>query len=248
MGTLGRILLADDQDTFLQSTADLLRREGYDCDCVTDATAGIEKLRNNKYDLLISDIEMPGNPNLDLVCQLSGIARGTSAIIVTGYPSQRSAIQAVGLPVVAYMLKPLDFEKLLTQVEAAIEKAHLYRAVVSARHRLQYWQQSLTGLEEVLKDSNAPLSSEPTKDFLDLTFANIEGALSDVKHITAATTSELTELPVCHLLNCPRLVELTAAMDETIKVMEKTKSAFKSKELGQMRKKLQQLVENSRNN
>ena len=56
MADLGRVLLADDDDTFLQSTADLLRREGYYCECVPNAEEVIEKLQENKYDLLISDL------------------------------------------------------------------------------------------------------------------------------------------------------------------------------------------------
>lgn len=245
MGELGRILIADDEDTFLQSTADLLRREGYDCDCVPDGSAGIEKLKSNEYDLLISDIKMPGNPDLELIFELPSVAEGMAAILVTGYPSQRSAIRAIGLPVAAYLVKPLDFEELLAEVKSAIEVSRLYRAVVSTKRRLQYWQEGLADLEKVLKNDGGRFSAS-AKSFLDLTFANIAGALSDIGHIAAATAGEAAELPVCHLLNCPKLAELTEAVKETIKVLEETKSAFKSKELGQMRKKLEEVAKKTK--
>ena len=246
MAELGRILLADDEETFLQSTGDLLRREGYGCDCVPDAAAAVEKLKSNKYDLLIADIKMPGNPDLELIRYLSKVADGMPAILVTGYPSQRSAIQAVQLPVAAYLVKPIDFDELLAQVEAAIEKSRLYQAVVSTKRRLQYWQEGLADLEQVLKDKGGGVFPASVKSFLDLTLGNIAGAFSDIKHITDAMTSEDIDLPVCHLLNCPRLAELTEAVEETIKALEKTKGAFKSKELGQMRKKLQEVVKKSK--
>ena len=246
MAELGRILVADDEETFLQSTGDLLRREGYDCDCVPDAAAATEKLKDNKYDLLIADIKMPGNPDLELIQDLPNIADGMPAILVTGYPSQRSAIQSIQLPVAAYLVKPIDFEELLAQVKAAIEKSRLYQAVVSTKQRLQYWQKGLADLEQVLKDKGGGVFSTSVKGFLDLTFGNIAGAFADIKHITDAMASEDIDLPVCHLLNCPRLDEFTEVVQETIEVLEKTKDAFKSKELGKMRKKLQEAVKKSK--
>jgi len=242
MAELGRILVADDEDTFLQSTGDLLRREGYDCDCVPDAAAAVEKLKNNGYDLLIADIKMPGNPDLELIRALPKVAEGMPVILVTGYPSQRSAIQAVQLPVVAYLVKPIDFEEMLTQVALAIEKSRLYQAVVGTKRRLQYLQEDLTGLEEVLKGKNGGEFSASIKSFLDLTLGNVIGALSDIKHVTDALVTEDIDLAVCHLLNCPKLAELTEVVEETIKVLEKTKDAFKSRELGQMRRKLEELI------
>lgn len=243
MSELGRILLADDEETFLHSTADLLRREGYYCDCVPDAATGIERLKHNDYDLLIADIKMPGNPNLELIRDLPDIVEDMSVILVTGYPSQSSAIQAVQLPVVAYLVKPLDFENLLKHVTIAIRKTHLYRAVVNTKKRLQYWKEGLVNLEEVLKNSKSNLFSASAKEFIDLTFANISGALMDIRYIALATTSEDSQSPMCHLLNCPKLAELDAAVNETIKALERTKGAFKSKELGTIRRKLEDIVE-----
>ena len=242
MTELGRILVADDEGTFLESTADLLRRDGYDCDCVPDAAAAMERLKNNEYDLLIADIKMPGNTNLELVRDLPEIAESLSVILVTGYPSQRSAIQALQMPVVAYLIKPFDLEELLRQVNQAIEKKRLYRAVISTRDRLQNWQKEVANLEQVLKDKNSGTFSVSVKDFLDLNFRNVVGALSDIKNVTETKTTKDIDLPACHLLSCPRLAELTGAMEDTIKVLEKTKRAFKSKDLGEIRKKLEGLI------
>ena len=58
---LGRILIADDEQTFLEAVADYLEDEGYECDCAPDGTTAAEKLQQNQYDVLISDIRMPGN-------------------------------------------------------------------------------------------------------------------------------------------------------------------------------------------
>ncbi len=61
MGSAAKILLADDEQTFLHSTADLLRDQGYECDCAMDAEEASALMQRTEYDLLISDINMPGN-------------------------------------------------------------------------------------------------------------------------------------------------------------------------------------------
>lgn len=241
MSDSNRILIADDEDTFLRSTADLLRREGYHCDCVPDAPSALEKLQNNTYDLLIADIKMPGNPELQLIRRLPDIAEGMAAILVTGFPSRQSAVDAIHLPVIAYMVKPLDFQKLLEQVNTSVAKSRLYRAITDTKQRLKYWQQNLGGFETVSTDATGAFSGS-VKGFLDLSLANVVGALSDIRSVMATSSEHDVTKPVCNLMNCPKLAELTGAIQETIKTLEKTKGAFKSKELGHLRKKLQNVL------
>src|SRR4030066_2379096 len=121
MADLGRILIADDEETFRNSMADLLRRGGYQCDCAPDAIVAAELLRSNDYDLLIADIKMEGNFELEFIQDLPQIATGMPVILVTGYPSLKTAIQSVQLPVVAYLVKPFEFKELLEQVQKSIK-------------------------------------------------------------------------------------------------------------------------------
>jgi DNA-binding response OmpR family regulator len=246
MGQVGRILIADDEETFLQSTADLLRQEGYECDCVPDAAAGIEKLHKKDYDLLIADIKMPGNQDLEFVQDLPTLAAGTPAIITTGYPSRKSAIQAVGLPVIAYMVKPIDFKQLLENVSIAIEKSHFYQTVANVRKRLQYWQERLTDIENAMSSQGNKATNGSLSNFLELTVENAVGTLTDIKQITKSKNQ--VNRSICHLLNCTTKNELVGAVEETIKVLEKTKGAFKSKDLGTAREKLENVLKKAKKN
>jgi hypothetical protein len=133
-------------------------------------------------------------------------------------------------------------DELLRQVNQAISKKLLYKAVINTRERLQNWQNEVVNLEQVLKETSNGRFSVSIKDFLNLNFRNVVGALTDIKHVTEITTTKDIDLPACHLLNCPRLAELTGAMEDTIQVLEKTKRAFKSKDLGELRKKLEELM------
>src|SRR5262249_29123607 len=133
-----RILLADDEQTFLYATADLLRGRGYHCDCVSTSEEALVALARERYDLLIADIRMPGNPRLELIRGLQGAGGSLPVIIVTGYPTLESALEAVRLPVIAYFTKPFEFEELASEVERGVSWSRLSRVVGTARSRLEH--------------------------------------------------------------------------------------------------------------
>ena len=116
-----KILIADDDETFLLATTDLLRREGYECYYSHDAVTVIEALKSVKFDLLISDIVMPGNNELELIKKLPKIAEGLPVILITGGKFSDTQIQSLKPPVTVCLNKPLDFEELLMHVRNSIK-------------------------------------------------------------------------------------------------------------------------------
>jgi DNA-binding response OmpR family regulator len=246
MAGAGRILLADDEQTFCDSTGELLRREGYTCDCVPDAPAAIEKLKQHSYDVIIADIKMPGNPELELIKELPILAKGAFAILVTAYPTQKTAIEAIRLPVAAYMVKPINFDELKNNVAAAIKQKKLFQTVLETKNRLSKWQKQMQGMEQILAKQNDTTFSASVRNFLDLTLCNISAAFMDVKNLVQTLADDQKESAVCNLMNCPKLNEMREGLSETIKTLELTKSSFKSKELGQLRIKLEQLLKKAK--
>jgi FixJ family two-component response regulator len=245
---IGRILIVDDDEVFLESTTDLLHREGYACDCVGDITGAMRLLGENRYDLLIADIKMPGNSELGLIRNMPDLAQGMPVIIVTGHPWLGSAIESVRLGVKAYLVKPLDFEELLQEVRAAIGCSQSYRSIQEIKQRLQYWYEGLGDMEKLLtKESQNGLPVQ-INGFIELTFRNIIDGLFDIKHITGILAESNGQEQVCHLFNCPRLDSLRKGMAETIEVLEKTKSAFKSRDLGVIRGRLEELISSKPSN
>ena len=115
-----KILIADDDETFLLATTDLLRREGYECYYAPDAKTVIETLKSVKFDLLISDINMPGNNELELIKELPEIAEGLPVILITGSLYSDAQIQSLKPPVTVCLSKPLDFEELRMHVRSSI--------------------------------------------------------------------------------------------------------------------------------
>jgi len=244
MAKTGRILIADDEPTFLSSTADLLRREGYEVDTVPDGIAALKRVGEVQYDLLISDLEMPGNEELRLVREVANVAGGLPIIIITGFPSTRSAIASIELPVSAYLLKPVQFADLLVRTDSAVARFRSYRAMRNAEERMSKWREDFDHL--AVSQTPAPVvgTGAPSVDtFLALTLRNVMGSLTDLEHLGQALAGQQVEQNPCQLINCPRGSQLHAAVREAINVLEETKTAFKSKQLADLRKKLELLLE-----
>ena len=128
-----RLLLADDEETFRNSVAVLLRREGYVCDVASTVDDAIEKLNANPYDLLITDLRMPGNMDLELLKAASAGNGALPVIVVTAYPSVPTAIEAVRCAVVDYLVKPFDFDQLVRAVRQALKARSAARMLESLR-------------------------------------------------------------------------------------------------------------------
>jgi DNA-binding NtrC family response regulator len=80
----------------------------------------LDFLSADRYQLLIAGLQMPGNMQFELIERLEHLAPAMPVILVTGYPSLNSAIRAVELPVIAYLIKPFDFDDLLRFLRKAI--------------------------------------------------------------------------------------------------------------------------------
>ena len=91
------ILVADDEPTFLDSTADIFKDQGYACERVENGIDAIEALSKTRFDFLVADINMPGNLKMEFIQQAYQIRPEMPIIIVTGYPSLSTAVQSLRL-------------------------------------------------------------------------------------------------------------------------------------------------------
>jgi len=244
MPNRGRILLADDDEHFSRPTAEFLRDAGYACDCVPDAVQAAEKLRAvppEPYDLLIAGIRIPGNRKLELVRELPRLAPGMPVILVTGYPAMETAIDSANLCVAAYLVKPVKLDDLHGRVKQCVDYGRAFRTVCAIRERLASWRKDLRTMETWMGQAPDAASHSHVDVVLDLTFRNIVGALSDLKQMTEAAAGSPEGYGRDARAGSPS--SLVQALQEAIEVMKKTKGAFKSRQIGQLRRKLEGVVD-----
>ncbi len=124
--TKSRILIVDDEPLYLRTTGELLRREGYDCVCLSDAREAMRLLREESFELVLSDLNMPGNVRLEFLHDHSEHRPGIPLIVVTGVPSLPTAIESLRLGISDYLLKPVKFEDLLASVKRVLQRVALH--------------------------------------------------------------------------------------------------------------------------
>lgn len=115
-----RVLVVDDEASIRELLTRTLALTEYDVEAVADGQAGLERLRLAPYDLLIADLRMPGMDGLTLIREARRLQPSLPIIIITGYSTESSAIEAVNLGVVGYLVKPFRVPQVLAAVARAL--------------------------------------------------------------------------------------------------------------------------------
>ncbi|WP_300661778.1 hybrid sensor histidine kinase/response regulator [Hydrogenophaga sp.] len=131
-----RIVIVEDELVQRQALMDVLKLEGYHCEGFQSATAALahEGLLNS--DLLISDLNLPGMSGLEFIQTVRESRPDISAILITGHASLQTAIDAVRIGAVDYVLKPFRLSTMLTTVAKALEQQRLRREVARLQEDL----------------------------------------------------------------------------------------------------------------
>lgn len=119
------ILLIDDDELVLQSVASLLQSRGYTVEKARNGFEAIEKAQQKKFDLVISDIRMPGMDGIELIQRLREFTKERQGklipeILITGYSDENAYLRALKLKVTDYLYKPFDMEEFLSIVAKRI--------------------------------------------------------------------------------------------------------------------------------
>ncbi len=116
-----RILVVDDDETIRKTMKAILQDEGYDVDLAASGKEAIHKSEDKLYNVALLDIRLPDMEGVELLELLKEGVPRTRKIMVTGYPSMQSAISALNKKADAYLLKPVDIEKLLSTVKEQLQ-------------------------------------------------------------------------------------------------------------------------------
>jgi DNA-binding response OmpR family regulator len=121
METHHRILIVDDDDTIRKTLKAILEDEGYSVDLAATGQEAIQKTEENTYDVALLDIRLPDMEGVELLKLMKDSVPKTRKIMLTGYPSMQNAIAALNKDADAYLVKPVDVEKLLNTIKNQLE-------------------------------------------------------------------------------------------------------------------------------
>jgi two-component system response regulator RegA len=120
--TTNCVLIVDDDEAQVKTCADILGMRGIDCIVAVTSKQAIKKVKHHKPILAIIDLKMPEMGGLDLIRTINKISPFTKCVILTGYISQASAIEAVNLGVIGYYEKPGPIEKILALIHKVMKQ------------------------------------------------------------------------------------------------------------------------------
>lgn len=117
-----RILIVDDDEDIRKTLRLILEGEGYDVDEAQSGREAIEKSKARVYDLALLDIVLPDMQGTQLLRELGKTTPKMVKIMVTGYPNLENAVDSLNYGADAYLIKPVNFEKLINVVEEKLAK------------------------------------------------------------------------------------------------------------------------------
>lgn len=122
MSERARILVVDDDESIRKTVTTILKDEGYVVDEAENGAEAIKKTNAKFYNLALIDVRLPDMEGTQLLTTIKETTPKMVKIIVTGYPALQNAIEAVNKGADAYILKPVDVEKLLNTIKEHLKK------------------------------------------------------------------------------------------------------------------------------
>src|SRR6266545_305801 len=149
-----RILIVDDELSMREFLSILLEREGYRTDQADNAESALAMLNSTCYDLIISDVSMPGLDGLALLKIVKKSAPETAMLLITAFSTSEQAVEAMKLGAYDYIPKPFKVEEIKVLVRNALEKRDLERENLRLKKEIgeRYSFSGLVGKSKKMRD------------------------------------------------------------------------------------------------
>jgi DNA-binding NtrC family response regulator len=127
------VLLVDDDPDICKTLSLILEGEGYNVDVANSGAEAIEKSKEKVYNVALLDIVLPDMTGTELLKKLHETTPKMVKIMVTGYPNLQNAVEALNYNADAYLIKPVNCEKLLKVIEEKLEKQREEEAITAEK-------------------------------------------------------------------------------------------------------------------
>jgi len=215
-GASKKILVVDDEIRMCESLHELLSGAGYQVTAVQSAKEAINNIKTQPYDLVITDIKMPDFSGIDILIEVKKVDPETVVILMTGFASLESSLEAIRKGAFEYLLKPVEFTQLeisvrrgLEKREAALGRKRLLEDLKIANHNLN------TRLNEINALYEAGASLMQT--------TNLKGLLDKIVRLAAGVTDvEIGSLmlinPTGEYMTIKSFIGLDSKIAESVKL------------------------------
>ena len=143
------ILVVEDKSAMQQMLSATLTSEGYEVDVASNGLEGISRARDKRYDLVLTDLKLPGADGLQVLSEVKENDPGASVIVMTAYATVENAVQAIKLGAFDFLTKPFDTDRLSILIKRALENRRLMAENILLREELA---QSI-GMTEIIGKS-----------------------------------------------------------------------------------------------
>ncbi len=147
-----KILIVDDEERMCLSLSRLLSDLGYRIKAVVEPTQALKEMETDSYDLVLTDIKMPGLDGFELLKAAKKRDKDSVVVFMTGYGSLDSAMRAIGMGAYDYLLKPLEMEDLKLTIQRGLEKR---KADLEKSKLLEELKQTNTVLQKRIQELDA---------------------------------------------------------------------------------------------
>lgn len=148
-----KILVVDDEEIIRESLSFVLKKEGYIVEEAENGKTAYNKILESSFDVVITDLEMPGMKGIQLIEEIQRSNIQTSVIIITAYGSLDTAIAALRSGANDYILKPIEFDEILLKIKKLLEMRDLLLENRILRKEIQrnYDYENLVGKSSQIK-------------------------------------------------------------------------------------------------
>ncbi|WP_235880229.1 HD domain-containing phosphohydrolase [Polyangium aurulentum] len=190
-----RILVVDDEKVIRDMLADFLGMEGYIVRTAEDGTSALGELSKGHYDLIISDLKMPKMGGIALLDEISKTAPDTLTVIMTGFGTVETAIDAMKRGAYDYVLKPFKLDEVVHVIQRGLDKQRMAAENLRLREALSLYKvseaiQASLSLDQVLETIADSCLNEVRCDLVSTWLDDGEGNLFERQHIRSENLPE----------------------------------------------------------
>lgn len=173
---MAKILVIDDDRNTCKVLSDVLKLKGYSCAIAYSAKEAIEEVEKGDIDLAIIDLKLPDKPGIEVLKEIKKLSPRTEAIILTGYASLSTAIEALDYGAFSYIEKPYKTEHLINAIKRTIERKHLIEEKERAYKALDDAHRKLKTLWRLQKEI---ISKESLRELIEKGYGTIQNLFPD---------------------------------------------------------------------